>query len=174
MNKISCASQNTEAKTLPADICIFGHFGRFHLVLFTQLTSNLTLEWNGRSMFHPFSYIYTKTFFFVELKQFQTLWIVDALLFLFISEQMQHPLWTQLSHRQMVNTLPSEIFISFATSCNFNLWLTKTSLWSFLVFSGKTDEFGQPECLASFVSVRPRSKSAYHPLTIVPNRAESE
>ena len=27
MNKISCASQNTEDKTLPADVCIFGHFG---------------------------------------------------------------------------------------------------------------------------------------------------
>ena len=29
MNKIPCASQNTEAKTLPADVCIFGPFGQF-------------------------------------------------------------------------------------------------------------------------------------------------
>ena len=27
MNKIPCASQNMEAKTLPADICVFHHFG---------------------------------------------------------------------------------------------------------------------------------------------------
>ena len=26
MNKIPCASQNTEAKTLPADVCVFGRF----------------------------------------------------------------------------------------------------------------------------------------------------
>ena len=29
MNKIPCASQNTEAKTLPADVCVFGRLGRF-------------------------------------------------------------------------------------------------------------------------------------------------
>ena len=28
MNKIPSGSQNTEAKTLPADVCIFGRFGR--------------------------------------------------------------------------------------------------------------------------------------------------
>ena len=28
MNKIACSSQNTAAKTLPADVCIFGCFGR--------------------------------------------------------------------------------------------------------------------------------------------------
>ena len=28
MNKIPCAFQNTEAKTLPADVIVFGHFGR--------------------------------------------------------------------------------------------------------------------------------------------------
>ena len=28
MNKIPCAFQNTEAKTLLADACIFGHFGQ--------------------------------------------------------------------------------------------------------------------------------------------------
>ena len=28
MNKIACASQNTETKTLPADICVFGQFVR--------------------------------------------------------------------------------------------------------------------------------------------------
>ena len=32
----------------------------FHLLLSTQLTANLTLEWNGGSMFHPLSHIYAK------------------------------------------------------------------------------------------------------------------
>ena len=27
MTKIPCTSQNMEAKTLPTDVCIFGHFG---------------------------------------------------------------------------------------------------------------------------------------------------
>ena len=27
MNKILCTSKNSEAKTLPADVCVFGHFG---------------------------------------------------------------------------------------------------------------------------------------------------
>ena len=28
MNKIPCASQNTETKTLPTDVCVFGHLGQ--------------------------------------------------------------------------------------------------------------------------------------------------
>ena len=56
MNKILCASQNTEAKTLPADICILGHFGW----LFTQLTADLIPKWSGGSMFHSLSHIYAK------------------------------------------------------------------------------------------------------------------
>ena len=28
MDKIPCASQNTKAKTLPVDVCIFDRFGR--------------------------------------------------------------------------------------------------------------------------------------------------
>ena len=31
MNKTSCISQNTEAKTLPADVSIIGHFGQLLL-----------------------------------------------------------------------------------------------------------------------------------------------
>ena len=33
----------------------------FHLLLFTQLTADLTPEWSGGSMFHPLSHIYAKT-----------------------------------------------------------------------------------------------------------------
>ena len=44
----------------------------------------------------------------------------------------------------------------------------------FLVSSRTTVKFGQPERPASFVSVQLRLKSAYHFLTVVSNRAESE
>ena len=63
MNKIPCTSLNTKAKTLPADVCIFGHLDGFHLPLSTQLTSNLTSEWSDGFMFHPFSHVYAKTHF---------------------------------------------------------------------------------------------------------------
>ena len=33
----------------------------FHLLLFTQQTADLTLEWNGESMFLPLLHIYAKT-----------------------------------------------------------------------------------------------------------------
>ena len=44
----------------------------------------------------------------------------------------------------------------------------------FLVFSGTTAKFGWPEHLASFVSVQPCLKLAYHLLTIVSDGEESE
>ena len=75
---------------------------------------------------------------------------------------------------KMVNTLPHDIFNSFVISHNFNLQSAKMSFWRFLVFSGTTAEIGQPECSASFVSVRPCLKLAYHLLTIVSDGAESK
>ena len=33
----------------------------FHLLLSTQLTADLTLEWSGGSMFHPLSHIFERT-----------------------------------------------------------------------------------------------------------------
>ena len=35
----------------------------FHLLLFTQLTADLTPKWSGASIFHPLSHTYTKTLF---------------------------------------------------------------------------------------------------------------
>ena len=75
---------------------------------------------------------------------------------------------------KMVNTLPSDIFNSFAISCNFNLRSAKTYLWSFLVFSGTTAKFGWPEHSALFASVWLHIKSAYHLLTVVSIGAESD
>ena len=59
MNKIPCASQNTDAKTL-ACWCLVT-LDSFHLPLSTQLTGDLTQEWSGGSMFHSLSHVYTKT-----------------------------------------------------------------------------------------------------------------
>ena len=73
----------------------------FHLLLSTHLTTDLTLEWSGGPCFIHCS-IFTQKLLFVALKQLQTmLWIVNALLILIDCEQMQHPLWAQLSHRKM-------------------------------------------------------------------------
>ena len=59
MNKIPCVSQNTDAKSLPSDVCVFGCF---HMQLSTQLTADLTqVEWSGGSMFHSLPLIYAKT-----------------------------------------------------------------------------------------------------------------
>ena len=72
------------------------------------------------------------------------------------------------------NTLPSDIFNSPAILLNFNLRSANGSFRRFLVFSRTTAEFGRPERSSSFVSVRPRLKSAYLLLTVVSDRAESE
>ena len=57
MNKILCISQSMEAKTLPALVALDGS----HLLLSTQLTTDLTPKWNEGSMFNPLSDIYMKT-----------------------------------------------------------------------------------------------------------------
>ena len=73
----------------------------FHLLLSTQLTVDLTLEWSDWSMRLPLAYIYVKKFFF-SLKELQTtLWVDDALLFLIDCKKTRHPLWIPLSHWQM-------------------------------------------------------------------------
>ena len=143
-----------------------------------QLSANLTLEWSGRSMFHPLSHIYAKTFFLLRWNSCKQ-----------CSKSLTHCcFWSTVSKRgthfehsflldkcscKMVDTLPSDIFNSSATLLNFNLRLAKTSL-SFFMFSRMTAKFGRPEHSASFVSVRLHLKSAYHLLTIASNGTESK
>ena len=102
MDKIPYVSQNTEVKTLSADVCIFGHFGRLSLPSVYSADCRFV---SGVKQWIYVSSIVTylrKNSIFVALKQLQTtLWIVDALLFLIDCEQMRHLLWTQLSHWQM-------------------------------------------------------------------------
>ena len=101
MNKIPCTSQNTEAKTLPADVCVFGHFGRLSpaIVHLADCRFDSRVKWWIHVSYH--CYIFMQKLLFVMLKQWQTmLWIVDAL-FLIDCEQTQHSLWKQFSHWQM-------------------------------------------------------------------------
>ena len=144
----------------------------FHLLLFTQLTANLTPEWSSGTCFIH-CYIFTQKFLFVVLKQLQTMfWILDALFWTMI--HFEHSFLIDKCSCKLVNRQPSDIFNSSAISHNFNLQSAKMSLWSFLVFSGTTSEFGWPECSASFVSLRPCLNLACHLLTVVSNEAESK
>ena len=58
MYKITCTSQNTEAKILPTDICVFSRFGQ----LSPAAVHSADCQFGG-SMFHPLSHIYAKTTF---------------------------------------------------------------------------------------------------------------
>ena len=179
MNKIPCASQNTEAKTLPADVCIFGRFGRlspgtvhsadcrfdsgvkwliYVLSIVTYLRKNSSLlRWNSCKQRSESS---TRCCFWSSVSK-------RGIYF-------EHSFLIDKCSWKMVNTLPSDIFNSSSISCNFNLRSAKTNLSSFLVFSGTTADFGWWERSASFVSVQPRLKSVYHLLTVVFNGVESE
>ena len=114
---------------------------RFHLLLSTQ--------WSGGFKFHPLSHIYAKTpFCWVETVANNTELSTHCCFWLTVNKSCTHFEHSSLIDNcscKMVNTLPSDIFNSSAISCNFNLWMAKTSLWSFLVFSGTTAGFGQPE-----------------------------
>ena len=164
MNKTLCAFQNTEAKTLPADVCVFGCIGQLSpaAVHSADFWFNSGVKW-----WIYVSSIVThlcKNFFFCvetvannalncEHIVFNRLWANPApTLNTAFSLTNVHAKWW--IHCLMI------IFNSSAISCNFNLRLAKTSLWSFLVFSGTAAKFGWPEHLALFVSVQLHLKSA--------------
>ena len=168
-----------EAKTSPADICIFGHFrwlspaavhsadcwfdsGVKWLIqvsfIVTYLCKNsFSLHWNSCKQRSEPS---THCCFWSILSKCRT--------------HFEHSFLIDKCSCKMVNTLPSDIFNFFAISLNFSLWLAETSLWSFFLFSRITAKFGQPEHSASFASVWLHLKSAYHLLSFVSNWAESE
>ena len=135
----------------------------FHLLLSTQLTADLTLEWSGGSMVYSLSHIYAKNTFLLRwnsCKQSSE----SSMRFCFWSTvskcdtHFEHSILIDKSACKMVNTLPSDIFNSSVIYRNFNLRSAKTSLWSFLVFSGTTAKLGRPERSASFLSVRHKYK----------------
>ena len=103
----------------------------FHLLLSTQLMVDLTLEWSGQSIFHPLSYIYKKNSFLLcwnSCKQHSES-STHCCFGLIISKHLTH-----FEHSFFIDN-------SSSISYNFNLRLNKTSLGSFLVFSGITAEF---------------------------------
>ena len=151
----------------------------FYLLLSTQLIADLTPKWSGGSMFYPLSYIYTKTSFCCvetvannslnrRLVVFYRLWADAAptlnTAFSLTSEVfMQNGEYTAFWYLQLLCYLKQ---LKFTISQN--------EFVEFLVFSGTPAEFGWPERSASFESVRPRLKSAYHLLIIVSDWTESE
>ena len=142
----------------------------FGLLLFTQLTADLTLKWSGGIMFHLLSHIYAKTpFSCVEtiannrrrhVVVFDRLWAnaAPALNTIFLSTNVHAKWWI---HSLLIS---SNRLLSLATSIYDQF---------FGFFSGTTAKFGWPEGSASFVSVRPRLKLAYRLLTAVSDRTES-
>ena len=133
----------------------------FYLLLSTQLTHNLTLEWNGRSMFYTLSHIYAKLpFCCVEtvansalnrwrVAVFDRLWAnATSTLNTVFSLTNVHAKWW--IHCLLIS---STSVLSQATSIYDR---PKRVGGVFLVFSGTTAEFGWPERSASIVSIRPR------------------
>ena len=172
MNKIPSISQNTEAKTLPADVCVFGHIGR----LSSAAVHSADCQFDSRvKWWIHVSFIFMQKLLFFVLKQRSEI-STHCCFWSTVSKRgthFEHSFLIDKCSCKMVNTMPSDIFNSSAILC-FNLQLAKTNLWSFLVFSGTNAEFGQSKHLASFVFVQPHLRSVYHLLTIVSNGADSE
>ena len=118
----------------------------FHLLLSTQLTADLTLEWSGGSIFHPLSHIYAKTpFCCVETVANNTKLLTRCCFWSTVSKHsthFEHSFLIDKCSYKMMNTLPSDIFNSSAISCNFNLRSTKTSLCNFWFFLGQLPNLG--------------------------------
>ena len=167
---------HTEAKTLPADVCVFSHFGRLSpaAVHSADWRFDSGTRWWTHALFIV-TYL-CKNFFFLHWNSCKQCF--ESLLFLIDCEQTQQPLLTQLSHCQMFKQNGEHTafwylhFFCYLTQLQFTI--SQNGLWNFLVFSEPTAKFGRPECSVSFVSVWPRLKSAYHLLTIVSNGAESK
>ena len=150
----------------------------FYLLLSTQLTADLTLEWSGGSMFHPLSHIYAKTpFCCVETVAnnalnhwhivFDHLWANVAPIFNTAFS------WTNVHAKGWIHCLliSSTPLLSHTTSI-YNR--PKRVCGDFWCFPWTSAEFRLSEHSASFVSLQPHLKSAYHLLTIVSDGAESK
>ena len=171
MNKIPCTSQNTEVKTLPADVCVFGCFGQ----LSTQLIYDLTPEGSGGSTFHPLSHIYAKTpFCCIETVANNALNRQRVVVFGW--------LWANLT--PTVNTAFSLINVHakwwiYCFLISSTPLLTSIYNWPkwvcglFWCFPGQLLNLDNPS-VQHHLSIRPCLKSAYHLLTVVSNGAGSE
>ena len=179
ISSLKCTNNATEAKTLPADVCVFGCFGQF----WSAAVHSADCRFDSRVKWWI---LLSSIITYLHKNSFLLCWSsckqcsessTSCCFWLTVSKRgtlFEHSFLIDKCSCKMVNTLPSDIFNSSAISHNFNLRLAKTNLWSSLVFSGTTAKFGRPECSASFVSVWQRLKSEYHLLAVVYDGAKSE
>ena len=175
MDKIPCASQNTEAKILPADVCVFDPSGRISPATVHSAYSRFD---SGVKWWIHVSSIVTylcKNSFLMSWKsckqraESSTLGCFWSTV-IKRSTHFEHSFLIDKCSCHMVNTLHFDLFNSSVISHNFNLRSAKTSLWSFWGLPGQLPNLRS----TSLVSILPRLKSAYHLLTVVTDGAESE
>ena len=124
------------------------------LVAFTQLTADLTPGWNGGSMFHPLSYIYAKTSFCC----------IETVANAFSLTNVHAKCWI---HCLLISSTP---LLSHATSIYDQPKRVCGAFWCFLGQLLNLDDLS----IQYHLCVQPHLKSAYHLLTAVSDRAESE
>ena len=101
MNKIPYASQNMVPKTLPADVCVFGHLGRLSPA--AVHSADCQFDSRVKRWIHVSSivtYLRKNSFCCVETVTNNALNRQYVVVFI-NCEQTQHLLWTQLSQEQM-------------------------------------------------------------------------
>ena len=131
MNQIACASQNTEVKILPADVCVFGYFERLSFATVHSPVSQFDsrVKW----------WIHVSAIVTYSWKKFLLSWnsckqcseSLTRCFLLTVSKRCTYFEYSFLIDK-MANILLSDIFNSSAISRNFKLWSAKMSLRSFL------------------------------------------
>ena len=155
MNKIPYISQNTETKTLPADVCVFGRFGRLSPAAI-QPADCLFYSGVKWCIYFMHCHIFTqKLFCCIETVANNALNHWRVVVFDWLWANPAPSLNTALSLTNVLAKWWIHCLLISSTLLLFhaiiNLWSAKMSLWNILVFSRTTAKFGRPECSASFV-----------------------
>ena len=130
MNKIPCASQNLEAKTLLADVCVFDYFG--WLSPAAVHTADCQFDSRVKWWIHVSSivtYSCKNSFCCIETVANNAL-------------NRQHVVVFDRCSCKMVNTLPSDIFNSSAISTTSNYDQSKRVCGVFWCFPGQLPNLG--------------------------------
>ena len=129
-----------EAKTLPTDVCDFGHFGQLSpaAVHSADCRFNSRVKW----WIHVLSivtYLHRNSFLLHwnscrqhSKSSMRCFWLIMSKR----GTHFEHSFLMDKCWCKIVNTLPSDIVNSSAISHNFNLQLAKMSLWSFCCYLG--------------------------------------
>ena len=136
MNKIPCASQNTEVKTLSTDVCVFGCFGR--LLPAAVHSADCWLDSGVKWCIHVSSIVtYLRKISFLlhwnSFKQYSessTCWCFWSTVNK-CDTDFEHSFPIDNVHAKWWIYLSSDIFNSSTISRNFNLRSPKRSLWRF-------------------------------------------